>query len=105
MDDDNNYVPTRKQDITVSLTMSKHFTIEVGDYGVDEDGNCIYPDSLELNYEVQEQVYLPHNLAAIVKTAFNEDLDLKAAGMPRVLKNAVEDCEDWCLDDYAVTIG
>lgn len=95
-------------DVTVSITMSKTFTIttdnyEVLDCGKDEDGD--YYEDIEytdLREDVENSVVLPHNLSKFTKTIFEEDLDLKAAGMPKYLKDALEDCDGWEIDDFEV---
>jgi hypothetical protein len=76
-------------DVTVSLVISKTFTIQKYD---DED----------LYDAIDKQIVLPNNLAAVVSTAFDSDLDLKAAGMPLFLKQAIEDSDDWFIDDCEI---
>lgn len=95
----------REIEVTVSLTMSKTVKIFVNDYGPDEEGYFQYPDNEELKEEVINQITFPNYLSSVVETAFNEDLGLKAEGMPRFLQNSVNDCKDWFIDDYAVEIG
>ena len=96
----------REVEVTVSITMSKTFTISTTNYtsdcGVDEDGyyeDVYYED---LKSDVENSIVLPHNLHSIVNTAFKEDLDLKAAKMPKFLKDALKDCSNWNIDEFEV---
>jgi hypothetical protein len=90
------------------MTISKTFTISVDDYteeqGIDEDGpyHSIDYSTCDLYNAVDKQVVLPTNLAKFTKSLFNKDLDLKAAGMPRYLKEAINDCEGWDVDEMEV---
>lgn len=100
--------PEREIEVTVSMTISKTFTINVNDYteesGVDEDGpyhNIDY-STCDLHKAVEEQITLPNNLADFTKSIFDKDLDLRAAKMPRYLKQAIEDCEGWDIDEMEV---
>lgn len=76
-------------DVTVSLTISKTLSVEVSD-----------DDSLE--DAVLDSYVLPSSLAAHIKDTFANDLELKAVGMSWGLKNAVEDCSDWNIDELLV---
>lgn len=80
---------TEEVEVTVSITLSKSMRIAKSDYQSLEDS-------------VEEQCYLPNNLAIVIERLFNEDLDLKAAGMPKYLKEAIEDCKDWDIDEFEV---
>lgn len=101
-------LPDKEIEVTVSMTLSKTVKITVNDYevdeGMDEDGYyCSYDYSnCDLNGAVEEQVVLPQNLAEYIERMFNQDLNLKAAGMPRYLKNAIEDCKGWTVDEMEV---
>lgn len=103
--------PEKEIEVTVSVTLSKTVKISVDDYTVeenaDEDGKYLDYDfsNCGLHKAVEDQVYLPQNLAIVTERLFDQDLDLKAAGMPMYLKDAVEDCKDWNLDDFEVVIN
>lgn len=95
---DDSSAPWNKDDIperevTVTLILSK--TVKV---------TSLEEDISSLMLDVENQVVLPSNLANYVETLFEEDLDLKAAGMPRYLKEAIKDCKDWTLDDFEITL-
>jgi hypothetical protein len=103
--------PDREIEVTVSMTISKTFTVTVNDYteesGIDEDGpyHSIDYSDCDLHKAVEDQVTLPTDLAGYTKSIFDKDLDLKAAGMPRYLKQAIEDCEGWDIDEMEVIYG
>lgn len=103
--------PEKEIEVTVSVTLSKTVKISVDDYVVEEnadkDGKYLDYDfsNCDLHKAVEDQVYLPQNLAIVTERLFDQDLDLKAAGMPMYLKDAVEDCKDWNLDDFEVVIN
>lgn len=98
--------PEREVEVTVSITMSKTFTISTTNYtsecGVDEDGyyEDVYYENLKS--DVENSIVLPHNLHLLVNTAFRKDLDLRNAKMPRFLKEALEDCSHWNVDELEV---
>ena len=100
--------PEKEIEVTVSITLSKTLKINVDDYEVyeeeDEDGHyeVVNFDNCDLIKAVEEQYVLPQNLAQFTKNIFNEDLDLKAVGMPRYLKNAIIDCKDWNVDEFEI---
>lgn len=77
-------------EVTISITLSKTVTVTVDR----EDNNLVKA--------VEEQVVLPNNLAVFTERMFSHDLNLKAAGMPLYLKDAIEDCSDWNVDDFEV---
>lgn len=107
----NNYdYPEREVEVTISITLSKTAKIKVNDYVVeeDEDENGKY---LSYNYSecnlykaVENQITLPQNLAVFTERMFNHDLNLKAAGMPKYLKDSIEDCKDWSVDEMEVIL-
>lgn len=101
-------LPEKEIEVTISVTLSKTLKVMVNDYEVredaDEDGRYLSYDFSEcdLNKAVEDQVVLPQNLAEFTERMFNQDLNLKAAGIPKYLKNAVVDCKDWCVDDIKI---
>lgn len=100
-------LPKKEVEVTVSVTISKTVKIAVDDYKVeeiiDENGRYLSYDYSDCNLHkaVEEQLVLPQNLAEFTERMFTQDLDLKAAKMPRYLKEAVTDCKDWIVDDMA----
>lgn len=103
-------LPEREIEVTISVTLSKTVKVMVDDYEVeedaDEDGRYLSYnyDDRDLHKAVEDQVVLPQNLAEYTERMFNHDLNLKAAGMPRYLKEAIADCKDWSVDDYEVIL-
>lgn len=101
-------LPEREIEVTVSVTLSKTMKVMVDDYRVeedaDEDGRYLSYDysDCDLNGAVENQVTLPQDLAVFVERMFNQDLNLKSAGMPKHLRNAIEDCKGWTVDDMEV---
>lgn len=101
--------PEKEIEVTVSITLSKTLKINVDDYeveeGRDEDGDYyldINFDNCDLKKAVREQYTLPNELSSFTTEMFNQDLNLKAVGMPRYLKNAIIDCKDWNVDDFEI---
>lgn len=100
-------LPKKEIEVTVSITISKTVKIAVDDYKVeeiiDENGRYLSYDYSDCNLHkaVEEQLVLPQDLAEFTERIFIQDLDLKAAKMPRYLKEAVTDCKDWIVDDMA----
>ena len=101
-------LPEKEIKVTVSVTLSKTVKVLVNDYSVeedaDEDGKYLSYDFSEcdLYKAVEEQVVLPQNLAEFTERIFNQDLNLKAAGMPKYLKGAIKDCKGWNVDEMEV---
>lgn len=101
-------LPEREIEVTISVTLSKTVKVMVDDYEVeedaDEDGRYLSYnyDNCDLYRAVEDQVVLPQNLAEFTERMFNHDLNLKAAGMPKYLKDAIADCKDWSVDEMEV---
>ena len=100
--------PEIEIEVTVSVTLSKTVKVIVNDCKVeedaDEDGRYLSYDLSEcdLHKAVEDQVVLPQNLAEFTEKMFNHDLNLKAAGMPKYLRNAIADCKGWTVDNMEV---
>lgn len=101
-------LPEKEIEVTISVTLSKTVKVTVDDYeideGRDEDGYyCNYNFSeCNLQKAVEDQIVLPQNLAKFTEEMFNQDLNLKTAGMPRYLKGAIADCKGWTVDEMEV---
>ena len=101
-------LPEREIEVTVSITISKTVKVLVNDYKVDtsddEDGIHTFYDysDCDINRAVEEQVALPHNLAEFTENMFDYDLNLKAVGMPKYLKDAITDCKGWTVDEMEI---
>lgn len=101
-------LPDEEIEVTVSVSLSKTVKVKVNDYKVNyienEDVKCTSCDFSECNLHkaVEEQIVLPQNLAEFTSRMFEHDLNLKAAGMPRYLKEAVKDCSDWHVDELEI---
>lgn len=101
-------LPDKEIEVTISVTLVKTVSVKVNDYrteeDADEDGRYLAYDysGCDLYKAVEDQVVLPQNLAEFTERMFNHDLDLKAAGMPKYLKGAIEDCKDWYVDELIV---
>lgn len=103
-------LPEREIEVTISVTLSKTVKVMVDDYEVeedaDEDGRYLSYnyDDCDLHKAVEDQVVLPQNLAEYTERMFNHDLNLKEAGMPMYLKDAIADCKDWSVDEMEVIL-
>lgn len=101
-------LPEKEIEVTISVTLSKTVKIMVDDYSVeedaDEDGRYLSYDysGCDLYKAVEDQVVLPQNLAEFTERMFDHDLALKKAKMPMYLKDAIEDCKRWCVDDFEI---
>ena len=96
-------LPEREIEVTVSVTLSKTVKIKVSDYtitdsGKDEDGEYFedvdYSDC-DLKGAVEEQIYLPQEAGQLI-----EDF---AIGTVKA-KNIVEDLSNWNVDEMEVII-
>lgn len=98
-------LPYKEVEVTISVSLSKTVKVRVNDYTVEykdyEEGWFPSYDFSKCNITeaVKEQVVLPQNLAEYTEIMFNHDLNLKAAGMPKYLKDAIADCKGWTVDD------
>lgn len=97
-------VPPIEIDVTICLAISKTVKVLVNDYEIYENGLVRDFSGCNLYEAVQDQITLPTDLSYMVNTLFKEDLDLKAAKMPRYLQYALEDCKDWNIDDFEVIL-
>lgn len=103
-------LPGKEIEVTISVTLSKTVKIVVDDYEVeddwDEDGRYVSYNfsNCDLYKAVENQIVLPQNIAEFTERMFNHDLDLKAAGMSKYLKDAIEDCKDWVVDEMEVIL-
>lgn len=101
-------LPEEEIEVTAFITLRKTLKVKVNDYkietGEDEDGTFTYVDfsPCDLYKAVEEQVTLPQDLALFTRRIFDNDLDLKAAGMPKYLKDAISDCSNWSIDEFEV---
>lgn len=96
----------KEVEVTISVTLSKTVTVLVDDYEVECDDYDRVVDydfsNCDLHQAVEDQITLPQNLAGVTEKLFNEHLNLVGAKMPKTLKDAIEDCKDWCVDDFEV---
>lgn len=97
-------IPYKEIEVTVFLTLRKTFKVNVNDYHTYIENNEEFEDfsDCDLHKAVDEQVTLPHELAVFIERMFEHDLDLKAAKMPKYLKDSIEDCKDWEVDDFEI---
>lgn len=103
-------LPEKEVEVTVSITLSKTIKVYVNDYYVEteDDGyghrNFYDFSECDLHKAVEKQVILPHELAEYTERIFNDSADLKAVGIPRYLKKAVNGCLDWQVDEMEVVL-
>lgn len=101
----NKELPEEEVKVNVSITLSKTVKVNVNDYkvieNIDENGRYTYCDlsDCDLYKAVEKQVTLPQYLAEFTERMFEYDLNLKAAGMPKYLKDSIEDCKFWHIDN------
>lgn len=97
-------LPYKEVDALVTITISKVIPLKVNDYKVDTSENCEKYDFSKCNFydALDKQVTLPQNLAYYTENIFKYDLDLKAAKMPRYLKETLEDCSGWDVESINI---
>lgn len=93
---------SKKVDITVSITLSKSFTIYTNNYqlepNTDKEGNT-FTDVIfnDLECDVIEQVYLPSESENIVRQIYDGYLS------NNIIKDKViKDLSDWNVDNFTV---
>lgn len=97
----NNGLPDKEIEVTISLTLSKTTKIKVNDYKV-IDENTLDFSRCSLVEAVESQVVLPQNLAEYVEGILNNDTSFKIIKAPKSLKDALRDCKDWSVDELEV---
>ena len=84
-------IPAREVEVTVSITLSKTLKIEVSDYTVDSEGNVDYSDC-NLREAVENQIILPQEAYKYVNPyTFNKH-------------ETIEDLSNWDVDDFEVIL-
>ena len=94
--------PPKEVEVTVSITMSKTFKIDVDDYTTieDDDGSYI-SDFSECNLykALEDQVYLPNEIGDIIE----EDIKCNNISISKY-KGIIEDLKGWNVDDSEVIL-
>ena len=96
-------LPEREIEVTISVTLSKTVKIKVSDYtitnsGKDEDGDYFEDvdySNCNLREAVEEQIYLPQEAGQLI-----EDF---AVGTAKA-KNIAEDLSNWNVDEMEVIL-
>lgn len=96
---------SKKVDVTVSITLSKSFTIYTDNYhlesNIDKEGNTftdVVFDNLE--EDTKKQIYLPTDLNEILPLVYKGYLQ------GAIIKDKViKDLSDWNIDDFTVIKG
>lgn len=84
-------IPEREVEVTVSVTLSKTLKIKVSDYTVDSEGNVDYSDC-NLREAVENQIILPQEAYKYVNSyTFNKH-------------ETIEDLSNWDVDDFEVIL-
>lgn len=92
----------KKVDVTVSITLSKSFTIYTDNYqlepNTDKEGNT-FTDVVfdDLKLDVIEQFYLPSESENIVRQIYDGYLSSSI-----VKDKVLKDLSDWNVDDFTV---
>lgn len=94
-------------DVTVSQTLSRNSSVSTSNYDIfeDEDGLASYKideyTSIKSLYE--EQHYsIPQLLDILKKECKHKLMNTQSQRKANYLKGIIEDCENWCVDDYEV---
>lgn len=101
-------VPEREFEITISQTLSKTVTVTTDNYipEVDLETGHVYTNTSETDwYEVYEEQHLNiQELLVILKEYATRDLKntIPDSGKGRELKDIIEACENWIVDDYCI---
>lgn len=88
--------------VTVSITLSKQFTVKIDEYKVEDTGKNEDGSSYEevecsedtLKKAVEEQINLPPAAGSLFKQ-YNQF-------PPYIRKKISKDLSDWCIDDFEV---
>lgn len=105
-----NSLPEKEIEVMVSITLSKPVKISVDDYSINvdetEDGQYLQYDFSDCNLEeaVKNQIALPQDLAEYIDNILKYDEPFKGANIPKHLKDAIEDCKGWNVDDYEIIL-
>lgn len=94
--------PPKEVEVTVSITMSKTFKVDVDDYTMIEDDDGSYtPDFSECNLykALEEQVYLPNEIGDIIEN----DLEYNNISKSKY-KDIIKDLKGWNVDDSEVIL-
>ena len=84
-------IPEREVEVTVSVTLSKTLKIKVSDYTVDSENNVDYSDC-NLREAVENQIILPQEAYKYVNPyTFNKH-------------ETIEDLSNWDVDDFEVIL-
>ena len=84
-------IPEREVEVTVSVTLSKTLKIKVSDYTVDSENNIDYSDC-NLREAVEKQIILPQEAYKYVNPyTFNKH-------------ETIEDLSNWDVDDFEVIL-
>lgn len=94
--------PSKTVYVTVSITMSKFMEIKVDDYIADCDDEEAHNTEYVLANAVNNTVVLPHELSRYMKSFFKYDPSFKNVEVPKHLKEIMEGCDNWIIDDMEV---
>ena len=86
--------------VTVSMTLSKEFEIEVDDYNTEDDGTLDFSDC-DLKAAVRDQVYLPDEAGDNIEF-LKEKAKTDYKVYETISKNMIEEFKDWNVDDFEV---
>lgn len=90
-----------KVNVTVSMTLSKEFEVEVDDYSTDDEGKLDFSDC-DLKAAARDQIYLPDDAGdnlEWVETFFDTKLE---PNYDSSYRNMVKDLKGWNVDDFEV---
>lgn len=106
-------LPEKEIEVTISLTLSKTVKIFVDDYIIEEefdDGHyyksCNFSEC-DLHEAVKNQIVLPNEISEYIEKVVKVQENIKTSkplNLPPRIKNAIEDCKDWCVDDFEVIL-
>ena len=94
--------PPKEIEVTVSITMSKTFKIDVDDYTmIEDDDGSYFPDFSECNLykALEDQIYLPNEIGDIIE----QDLESNKISKFKY-KDIIKDLKDWNVDDSEVIL-
>lgn len=97
--------PEEEFDITITQTLSKTVTVVTDEYELiiehDEDGGYRELNTEDTDWKdvYEREHHTPAQLISILKRILETGEELS----PRLKEYIIEDCENWCVDDYEIS--
>lgn len=101
--------PEEEFEVTISQTLSKTVTVYTSDYLLeideDEDGGYRNVDTSETDWKdvYESDHHTPKQLIGILKRILETHMKEGCVSLSdNLAKRLIEECNDWCVDDYEI---